>query len=97
MSDEVTMESRYGWMRAGIKQPWFPRGGWCCACGRGFTTDRAFDRHRRPVGAQRECLADEELPSNGLQCNPGGLWGVIASPRRQEALRRLQSVDCARS
>lgn len=63
-------------MRAGLKQPAFPRGGWCDACGRGFSGDAAAGKHRRGRHDQeRRCLTDDEMVRAGLVLNEFGLWG----------------------
>jgi hypothetical protein len=59
-----------GWTRAGLKQPPFPRGGWCPTCGDGFTSDSGFATHR--VGGR--CRTPEEMRRKGYQVNDNGLW-----------------------
>ena len=71
-----------GWMTAGLKQPPFPRGGWCTQCGRGFSGDRAFTVHRVGPHGSRVCMTSQQMVKRGLHLNPHGLWGL---PYRTDA------------
>lgn len=64
----------YGWSTAGLKQPPFPRGGWCPTCGAPFASDTAFDTHRVGQGEARTCLPVDEFADVGLRLLDSGVW-----------------------
>lgn len=48
----------------------------CATCDEDFTTLRAFDRHRRGVTGNKNCLDPEEV---GLELDKNGRWKFPAN------------------